>query len=193
MTGMIPKTRNYYTPEEYAALEKADEARYEYWDGEIFCMSGAHPNHNRISVNVTSELRAQLKGRRCEAFGESQRVKVPAAPPYRYPDASVVCGEAIFEEILGLEALVNPVLIVEILSPTTESYDRKMKFDWYKSVPSLREYLLIAQDRTEATHYVRRADGLWAADLTTEPDGIVTLPCIDCRLSLVEVYARVTF
>lgn len=189
---MIPKTRNYYTLEEYAALEKADEARYEYWDGEVFCRSGAQPNHNRISVNVTAELRAQLKGRRCEVFGESQRVKVTAAPPYRYPDASVVCGAPIFEEILGLEALVNPTVIVEILSPPTESYDRKVKFDWYKSVPSLREYPLIAQDRIEATHYVRRDDGSWAADLTTEPDGIVTLPGIDCRLSLVEVYARVT-
>jgi Uma2 family endonuclease len=183
--------KHLYTLEEFLALERESDTRYEYWDGQIFCMSGASAAHNRIAGNVFGELRAQLKGRSCEAFNSDQRVKVPAAPPYRYPDVSVVCGEPQFEDVQGLDVLVNPALLVEVLSETTEKYDRETKFTYYKSIPDFREYLLIAQDRVSVTHYVSEPDGSWTG--TEIPDLALSLhlPAVDCTLALESIYERV--
>lgn len=190
---MSTQPKHWYTVEEYLALEKASETRYEYWNGDIYCMSGAKTNHNRITVNVTTSLSNQLANRSCEVFNEGQRLKVPAAPPFRYPDASVVCGEPVFEDILGLEALVNPILIVEVLSPTSENYDKGQKFMWYQSIPSFREYLLIHQDRVHVIQYRKQEDETWISSETTDLNATIELPSINCTLALSDVYRRVKF
>ena len=137
-----PKRR--YTLEEYFELERKSEERFEFWDGEVFCMSGVSREHDQIESNLNFYLRAKLRGRKCRAFLANMRLKVPSAPPYRYADLSALCGEAKFEEIGGVDALTNPALIVEVLSPSTEAYDRGDKFTRYKSIPSFGEYLLVA-------------------------------------------------
>lgn len=188
---MSEHPKHLYTLEEYFALERESDTRYEYWEGEIFCMSGAKVAHNRIAGNVFVGLRTELRGHPCEVFGPDQRVMVPAAPPYRYPDASVACGEPEFEDVAGLEALVNPVLLVEVLSATTEKYDRGTKFTAYKSIPAFREYLLVAQDRVSVTRYLRQEDGSWTSEEVTDRSASVHLTTVDCTLALEDVYERV--
>ena len=186
----LPKQR--YTIEEYIELDKNSEERFEYFDGEIFGMAGASPNHARISGRIYSTLERLLSVGDCEAFNSEVRIKVPAALPYRYPDVSVVCGEQIYETIQGVQMLVNPVLLVEVLSASTAAYDLDTKFTEYQSVESFREYLLIAQDRPHVIRYVRQAQG-W---LRTETDGLeneVTLESLGVSLPLSEIYARVKF
>src|SRR5436190_7512669 len=161
----LPKQR--YTIEEYIELDKNSEERFEYFDGEVFAMAGASPNHVRISRNVCNKLTQKLEGRDCEAFPGDLRIKVPADLPYRYPDVSAACGEQIYEPIQGVEMLVNPILLVKVLSTSTASYDLDAKFTAYQSIESFREYLLIAQDRAHVIRYVRQAQG-W---LRTETDG----------------------
>lgn len=186
----LPKQR--YTIEEYIELDKNSEERFEYFDGEVFSMAGGSPNHVRICRNVCNKLSQKLENRDCEAFPGDMRIKVPAAWPYRYPDVSVVCGEQIYETLQGVETLLNPVLLVEVLSASTAAYDLDAKFTEYQSIESFSEYLLIAQDRPHVIRYVRQAQG-W---LRTETDGLenaVTLESVGVSLPLSEIYTRVKF
>ena len=186
--------RHYYTLDEYFALEHVGDARYEYWDGEIVCMSGGTLAHGTIAVNVIRAVASQLRGGRWRAFTADMCIKTPALPPYRYPDASVVCGEPKVENINGIEALLNPIVIVEILSPSTESRDRGPKLKAYQDIPSLQEYVLIAQREPRIIHYIRRPEEGWRAfaEITGMGDS-VRLNSIDCVLLVSEVYERVTF
>jgi Uma2 family endonuclease len=136
--------------EEYLALERESEVRYEYWNGEVFAMSGGTLHHDRIMGNIFELLRTQLRRTGCDVFTNNMQIKVPAAPPYRYADGSVVCGPVEVERFNSNDLLLNPRLIWEVLSPSTEAYDRGDKFSYYKSIPSFREYLLIAQPRNTA-------------------------------------------
>ncbi len=186
----LPKQR--LTIEEYIELDKNSQERFEYFDGEVFSMAGNSPNHVRISRNVCNKLSQKLEGRDCEAFPADMRVKVPDAWPYRYPDISVACGEQLYETLQGVEMLVNPILLVEVLSTSTASYDLDAKFTENQSIESFREYLLIAQDRPHVIRYVRQAQG-W---LRTETDGLenaVMLESLEVSLPLSEIYARVKF
>lgn len=187
----IPKRR--YTLEEYIALDKNSEGRYEYFDGEVVDMAGASLSHNRITRNIIRSLENQLEGSGCEVLPSDMRVKVPKAFPYRYPDVVVVCGEPIIEEIQGQEMLVNPLLIVEVLSPNTEAYDRGAKFSAYQSIESFQEYLLIAQDRPHITQYVRQPAGKWLRSEVEGMDGALSLESLNCTLALSEIYRRVDF
>lgn len=189
--GAQPKTR--YTLEEYFALEKSSEARYEYWDGEVFDMSGVSPNHSLIESNLNLSLRLALRDRACLVFPANARIKVPNVPPYRYADMSVACGKPVYESIGGIEALLNPVLIIEVLSPSTEAYDRGDKFTYYKSIPSLKEYLLVAQHRPHITQYVKQDNGSWSYCEVNELTAVLNLPSIDCELALTDVYQDVEF
>src|SRR2546421_622080 len=148
----------HYTLEEYLELDRNSEERLEYWYGEIFCMSGVGRNHARIEVNLTTQLNLRLAKSGCEVFPANMRIKVPSALPYRYGDLSVLCGEAQFEEIGGVDALTNPSLIIEVLSESTEAYDRGDKFTHYKSISSFNEYLLVAQHRPHVTQFFRQSD-----------------------------------
>ncbi|MEN3332887.1 MAG: hypothetical protein V7641_2252 [Blastocatellia bacterium] len=184
--------RRFYTLDEYFALERTGDARYEYWHGDIVCMSGGRQQHVRISGNVYFTLRQQLTTGRCEAFTSDLPIKTPHLPPYRYPDVSVACGKAEFEKMEGIDALTNPTLIVEVLSPATEGRDRQDKRIAYQSLPSLMEYLLIAQDAPHLTHFVRQGD-TWTRSDYADLDVDVALPSIECGLAMRKVYLGIEF
>ncbi len=186
--------------QEYLAFERESEIRHEYVDGEIFAMSGASRKHNRISWNVVEALGPQLRGGDCEGFVSDMRVRIPATSSlprrgtddkFTYPDVVVVCGEAQMEEEEGLEILLNPTLIVEVLSPSTEDYDRGRKFAYYRSIPSLQLYLLAAQDRVHVERFERQESGLWVLYETDDPAETLELPAIGASLALEDVYYRV--
>jgi len=182
-----------YTLEEYLELDRTSEERLEFWDGEVFCMSGGSEWHYEIEGNVFSSLKSRLTGRGCRVFTGNARVKVPSAPPYRYADVSALCGKAEFEEIGGVDALVNPQLLVEVLSTSTEAYDRGDKFTHYKPIPTLREYLLVAQHRPHVTHLFKQDDGKWIHEEVNDLDSSVRLRSLDCELPMGEIYGGVTF
>jgi Uma2 family endonuclease len=182
-----------YTLEEYFVLERSSHERYEYWNGEVFCMSGVSENHALIETNLITLLNNKLRGRGCRVFPANMRIKVPSLPPYRYADLSALCGRPIFEKIGGVDVLMNPTLIVEVLSESTEAYDRGDKFTYYKSIPSFREYLLVAQHRSHITQYVKQDDGSWRYGEVNEMSARLYLPSVDCGLELHEIYQDVIF
>jgi len=176
--------------EEYLALERRSETKNEYLDGEIFAMTGASRRHNRIVLNLGIALDGQLKGRGCEVFTNDMRVHMPSAQVYTYPDVVVVCGEPKIEDA-DEDTLLNPKLIVEVLSPSTEGYDRGLKFSCYRSIPTLEEYLLIAQDRVHAEHFVRRQEETaWVFTERDQREDVLDLSSIGCKLALADVYDR---
>lgn len=186
----VPKEK--MSLEEYFEFDKTAEGNFEYFDGEIFEMSGVSPNHARIERNLTFRLTPKAFEKGCEVFPANLRIKVPALPTYRYPDLSVVFGETVFQEIGGLQCLVNPVLIVEVLSDSTESYDRGEKFRLYKSIESFREYLLVSQDSPNITHYQKHHERFWLqSDYTTGES--IKIATLDFELSVDEVYQGISF
>lgn len=190
---MAANPEHRYTLEEYLELERTSEERFEFWDGEIFCMSGVSDEHDAIEGNIYSFLRSRIGERGCRVFLANMRIKVPSAPPYRYADLSVVCGKFELEEIGGVDTLINPQLIVEVLSPSTEAYDRGDKFSHYKSIATLREYLLVAQHRPHVTRLFKQEDGAWVHTEANELEATLTLGSLGCELPLTEIYAGVSF
>jgi Uma2 family endonuclease len=182
-----------YTLEEYLELDRISEERLEYWDGELFAMSGASENHLEIEANLVVLFRAALAGRTCRVFTANARIKVPTAPPYRYADLSALCGKAEFVEISGVDALTNPTLLIEVLSPSTEAYDRGDKFSGYQSIPSFREYWLVAQHRPHVTQLVRQDDGSWLHREFNSLEEVMKSASLDCELALQDIYQGVTF
>ena len=190
---MAAQRKPRYTLAEYLELDRTSEERFEYWDGEIFAMSGASESHLEIEANLVVQFRAALAGRNCRVFTANARITVPTAPPYRYADLSVLCGKAEFEEIGGVDALTNPTLLIEILSPSTEAYDRGDKFSRYQSIPSFREYWLVAQHRPHVTQLVRQDDGAWLLREFNSLDDVVKSPALDCELAVRDIYQGVSF
>lgn len=184
--------RHYYTLAEYFALEKVGDARYEYWDGEIVCMSGGTKQHAIITSNVHREIANKLKGTKCRAFTEGMPILTPSLPPYRYPDVSVICGEMKFESLQGIEVLVNPTLIVEVLSATTEKADRNEKRLAYQSHPALLEYLLVSQTAHHVTRYSQHGE-FWHREEVSGLDSILQFPSLNCELLLRDIYEGVVF
>jgi Uma2 family endonuclease len=182
-----------YTLEEYFALELASEEKYEFWNGEVFCMSGASLAHNQIAMNIGAEARTQLRERGCQVFPADLRVKVPTYPPYRYPDLTALCGAPEIQRIGGLDVLVNPALIVEVLSKSTEAFDRGDKFTYYKSIASFSEYLLVAQHRPHVSQFVRQENGVWTFMEFNNLADTVRCASVPCTLALSEIYRDVTF
>ena len=190
---MSAQTKPRYTLEEYFELERKSEERYEYWDGEVFSMSGVSPEHAQLEVNFISRLNSRLAGKGCRVFPANIRIKVPSAPPYRYADVSALCGEAKFEEIGGIRAVTNPTLIIEVLSSSTEAYDRGKKFTHYKSIPSFSEYLLVDQNRPHITHLVKQPDGSWIYNEYNDLSAVVKLTSFNCELPMSEIYENISF
>ena len=187
----IPKER--LTIEEFIEFDKNSEERWEYFDGVVVSMSGGTLAHNQISGNFFAAMRNSALSQGCQVLPADMRIKTPAAPPYRYADLVAVCGKPVIERIQGLDTLVNPSLIIEILSESTEAYNRGKKFVWYRSIDSFKEYLLVAQDRPYVTQYVRQADGSW---LRTDIEGLDTeleIVTLSCKLSLRDIYSLVEF
>lgn len=186
--SLQPKPR--LTPEDYLALERSADFKSEYFNGEIFAMTGASESHNLIVINTIRELSIQLKKRPCKVYANDMRVKVDPTGLYTYPDVVVTCGKAQFDDT-HLDTLLNPVLIVEVLSDSTEAYDRGRKFEHYRKLGSLVEYVLIAQNRPHIESYRRQADQQWLLRECSELDGTLRLLSIDCDLALAEVYDKV--
>lgn len=190
---MSSQPHHRYTLEEYFALELASEEKYEFWNGDVWCRGGASIKHNLIALNIGTAMSLQLRERGGQVFPSDMRVKVPAHPPYRYPDLTALCGRPEVEQVDGLDLLVNPALIVEILSPSTEAFDRGDKFTFYKSIPNFSEYLLVAQHRPHVTRLVRGDEGLWThAEFNSLAD-VVQCASVPCRLALQEIYRDVDF
>lgn len=180
-----------YTPKEYLALERKAEYRSEYINGQIYALAGTSRFHNKIVANLAGQLYVQLRGRPCDAFMNDMRVKVNETGLYTYPDVVALCGEPRFEDS-HLDTLLNPNLIIEVLSESTERYDRGEKFAHYRRLPSLAEYALVAQDRVRVELYVRQGEQ-WVLTEYSDPAGAVTFPSIDCAIALQDIYERVEF
>lgn len=173
--------------DEYLALERADEVRHEYLRGELFAMVGASRAHNLIVTRLVVALHTRLVGRGCEVYSNDMRVRVEATDFVAYPDIVVACGEPLFHDGYA-DTLLDPVVIVEVLSPSTADYDRGSKFAHYRSIRSLRDYLLVAQDEVRVEHFAAEPDGTWRFSETCDRDAAVELPAVGCSLPLAEVY-----
>lgn len=182
-------TQTHYTAEDYLTLERSAVCKSEFHGGQIYAMTGASREHNLVSGNIYRELSEQLKKRPCEAYINDMRVKAAEARSYHYPDIVVVCDTPQFEDA-HVDTLLNPTLLIEVLSPSTEAYDRGGKFAHYRKIPTLREYLLVAQDQPSIERYVRQSD-VWILTDAVGLEATVPLESIDCVLSLREVYDKV--
>lgn len=187
---MSVQAKSWISPEEYLAMERQTEAKHEYFNGEVFAMSGASPSHVLIVTNLVVELGTQLKKRPCTVYSADLRVKVSPTGLYTYPDVVVVCGKPEFDDD-HKDTLTNPTLIVEVLSDTTKDYDRGGKFAHYRSLPSFLEYVLIAQDTPHLEHFIRQPENRWLLSETNSIEDTVELASIGCALSLMEVYDKV--
>ena len=182
-----------YSLEEYFALERASERRFEYRDGEIVCMSGGSIEHAAIAANIISLLKIKLRGGSCRVYGSDLAVYAPGGHPYRYPDVSVVCGEPNIHQVDGRDCLENPTLLVEVLSPGSANYDRGTKFEEYKSIPSFAEYLLVAQDRPHIARRTRQDRNTWHETAFDSFDTTIHLETIGVNLDMREVYEGMSF
>ena len=188
--GLAKQKPRIYTPEEYLEFERKSEIRHELIDGEIYEMAGAVRRHNRISVNVLRLLDNQLLERDCNVYGSDMRVKITVAGNYTYPDIVAVCGEEIFEDATE-DTLVNPMLIVEVLSKSTEAYDRGGKFEYYQTIESFQEYVLITQEPFRVEQYVRKDKNVWTYFEFRKSEDVVKLNSIDCELVLQDIYHKI--
>jgi Uma2 family endonuclease len=193
MVADLKVPRPYYSMDEYFALEHAGDARYEYWDGDIVCMSGGSQAHLQISNNIFFRLRLQLRDGPCRAYTSDLPVLTPTLPPFRYPDVTVGCGELKYQHIRGVDALTNPVLLVEVLYPTTEVRDREQKFAAYQTIPTFVEYLLVFQDEPHVIHYSRQIGGAWLRQDVQGLHASLALHTINSTLLLSDVYEEVKF
>ena len=189
---MSTQPKTYLTPEEYLAIERQNEYKSEYIDGEMVAMVGASRRHNIITINLGREVSQQLKGRPCEAYVNDMRVRIASRREYAYtyPDVVVVCGEPQFEDG-HLDTLLNPTVLIEVLSESTELYDRGKKFSFYRTIESLAEYVLVAQDEHRVEQYVKQADGRWLLADHSLPEDVGELASVQCTLTLRDVYEKV--
>ena len=186
----VPK--QYITAEEYLHRERKAEYRSEYFRGEMFAMARASANHNLIVLNSGASLRDQLKKSPCRVYPSDLKLRIEATGLYTYPDLSIVCGEPQFESDRG-DVLLNPIVLVEVLSESTEAYDRGKKFEHYRTIPGLQHYVLISQDRHSIDCFTRSNNGSWDLTSCQGLDGKILLDAIGCELSGSEVYDKVVF
>jgi Uma2 family endonuclease len=189
---MSSQPKTLLTPEEYLAVERKSEIKHEYYAGEIFAMVGASRRHNIIAANIIRVLGNQLLERPCNVYPSDMRVKVSATGKYTYPDVAVACDEELFDDA-EKDTLLNPVVIIEVLSESTEAYDRGKKFEHYQHIESLTEYLLVAQEPYRVEQYVRQSNNReWRYSEYHDAGDVVKLSVIGCELALKDVYAKVS-
>jgi Uma2 family endonuclease len=188
---MASVARKTYTPEEYLALEREAEYRSEYVNGEIYAMAGASEAHVTITSNMLAEIHQQLKGKPCRVYAIDLRVNVSPTGMYTYPDVFAVCGEREFQDERR-DTVTNPTFIAEVLSPSTETYDRNEKFDHYSKLPSLQEYVLISQNKIKVERFTRQGED-WLLTILSDLDSTLTLASISCAVQLSEIYRNVDF
>jgi len=187
---MSARPKPYLSAEDYLAIDRAAETRSEYFDGEIFAMSGGSFAHSRLQANLIRQLGNRLAGKPCVVNTADLRVKIEASNLYTYPDISVVCGGPRFLDERQ-DTLLNPVLIVEVLSPSTERYDRGTKFRHYRQIPSLMEYVLVSQDEAQVERFLRTDTGDWTLRVASGLESRIQLASIGEELPLAEIYEKV--
>jgi len=185
-------TETRLTPEEYLRLERLVETRSEFFGGELIPMPGVSRQHNRINRNLLHELETQLFDRPCEIFFCDMRVKIPVTGSYAYPDVAVLCGEPTFEDA-NVDTLLNPQVLIEVLSESTEAHDRGRKLRQYRSIESLHEYILVSQSEQRIERYARQLPGEWTYSDVTDPAETIFLASLDCRLTVSRVYRGINF
>ena len=188
---MSSRAQPRYTPEQYLEMDRNADYRSEYVNGEILAMAGASREHTLVVTNLVREISTQLRGRPCETYSNDIRVKISPSR-YTYPDLIVACGTPEFLDE-KFDVLLNPIIIVEVLSPTTESDDRSWKFAHYRRLTSLKDYVMLSQYRPVVEHYTRQADDQWVLTEIRGLDKVLRLPSIGCELPLSEIYERVEF
>jgi Uma2 family endonuclease len=181
-----------FTSDEYLALERQSEIRHEFLDGTVYAMAGESPTHSAICFNLNVAVGMQLRGTNCRGFSPNMKVRAGEAGLYAYPDLAVACGEAFFHDRHG-DVLLNPTVIFEVLSRSTQTYDRGEKFERYKSIETLRDYVLVAQDRPRLEHFSRQPDGTWSHTELDGADAALTLDSVNCRVALADIYDRIDF
>lgn len=183
---------NYYLdPEEYLAIERRAEYKSEYVDGVMYAMAGGSIRHNLIAGNLITEFNVQLRKTDCRVYPSDLKVRVPDSKRFFYPDVSIVCGEIRFADD-EQDVVLNPVVVVEVLSESTAAFDRGKKFQSYQQIESLREYLLVSQDEYVVEHFLRQDDGHWLYTKAGGLDEAIALPAVECRLALRDVYSKAT-
>ena len=183
--------QTYLTPAEYLDMERKAVTKSEYLSGQIVAMSGASNAHNIITMNTANQLYNQLVDEDCLVYASDMRVRVHVPVSYVYPDISVVCGEPRFEDDV-FDTLLNPTVVIEVLSPSTAAYDRREKFTRYQQIASLKEYILISQSRAHVEHHLRQ-ENQWHATEFQKFEDVVPVTSIECELLLGHIYRRVTF
>lgn len=182
-----------FTSEEYLSLERFSEIRHEYLDGFVYAMAGESIAHSTICFNLAVTVGPQLKDTPCRGFSPNMKVRAGEKGLYAYPDLMVACGDPVFIDEES-DILTNPTVIFEVLSPSTEAYDRGEKFLRYRThIDSLRDYVLVAQDRPLIEHHALQPDGTWSRTEISGIEGVLLLPSIGCHIPLAEVYSRVAF
>lgn len=186
----VPKTK--LTPAEYLAIERKAEFKSEYYRGEMFAMAGARFPHNTVKDNLIGELHGQLKGSPCRTLSSDQRVNIPATTLYTYPDIVIICEPPVFEDAM-MDTLLNPQVIIEILSDSTESYDRGAKASQYKQITSLREYVIVGLRTPVIERHVRQDDGSWNVMEFAGLDAVLQFASVPAKVPLSEIYRGVEF
>lgn len=181
-----------FTAEQYLALEDVSETKHEYYDGVIYNMAGGTPDHNLISTNMSTALNNALADTPCRVFDSDMRILVEEEDLYTYPDVSVVCGKLQLAPKSKL-TLTNPLVLVEVMSPSTRAYDRGQKFKFYKKIRSLQELVLVESDRAHVEVLRRVPRGQWTIDIYNGLDAVAVLKSIECEIPLRQIYAKVTW
>lgn len=189
---MASQPKTFYTAEEYLTLERSCETKHEYYNGEIFAMGGASKQHVLIVTNVVVELGSKLKDGPCTVYSTDLRVQVAPTGLYTYPDVIVLCDQPRFSDEQE-DTLLNPALIIEVLSESTKDYDRGGKFEQYRTIESFVEYLLIAQDRPHVEHHTRQPDETWILHETNSLEATIQLKSVRCSLRIADIYAKIDF
>lgn len=189
---MATQLNTFVSPEEYLAVERESDTKSEYFDGVVYAMTGASINHIRVVTNLAVELATQLRGRRCDVLTNEMKVRLQDSRKFFYPDVTVLCGDPQFHD-KRTDIILNPVLVIEVLSPSTEAFDRGAKFQAYQTLDSLNEYVLVAQDKAVIEQFVRRADGKWTYAAAIGLESSLLLPSVECTLNLNAVYDKVDF
>jgi Uma2 family endonuclease len=180
------------TPEEYLVFEEQSSEKHEYYGGQIVALAGGNQAHSIICSNLNALLHSQLRKRPCVIYTSDMKIRADQPRKYMYPDLAIVCGESQFEDPTR-RVLLNPAVIIEVLSDSTEQYDRGKKFQYYRSIATVQEYILVAQDAKHIDHYRRQSENLWVLTSINGDDGVLELPTLECRLYLAEIYEKVPF
>jgi Uma2 family endonuclease len=189
---MVALRNPHFSKCEYVALENEAETKSEHINGEIYAMAGGSPNHSTLGVNATTILANQLRGKPCQPFNSDTRIEVLETEATFYPDVSVACPPLEYSAD-DPYALTNPVVLIEVLSASTEKFDRGEKWSHYQRIPSLRDFLLISQDQMRVEHYMRQGDRSWLLRVYEKVEDVVQLDSVECTLLLSEIYERVEF